>query len=137
MTTKVNEFKLAEFTYASCFDEVNEILIEIKEGNVYDDDIYDHEIYEDPWLKLNKLYSINKIFDKFFDKIWKLASDKNRKVDKKINIDKYLKMDKYTDKYTDITNGKLDLFNNIGSILAKATSEIQNKAYIVNDLKQN
>ena len=32
MTTKVNEFKLAEFTYVSCFDEVNEILIEIKEG---------------------------------------------------------------------------------------------------------
>ena len=133
MTTKVNEFKLAEFTYASCFDEVNEILIEIKEGNVYDDDIYDHEIYEDPWLKLNKLYSINKIFDKFFDKIWKLASDKNRKVDKKININKYLKIDKYTD----ITDGKLDLFINIGSILAKATSEIQNEAYIVNDLKQN
>ena len=68
MTTKVNEFKLAEFTFVSCFDEVNEIFIEIKEGNVYDD-IYDHEIYEDPGLKLNKLYSINKIFDKFFDKI--------------------------------------------------------------------
>ena len=136
MITKVNEFKLAEFTYASCFDEVNEILIEIKEGNIYDD-IYDDEIYEDLWLKLNKLYSINKLFDKFFDKIWKLASDKNRKVDKKININKYLKIDKYTDKYTDITNGKLDLFNNTGSILAKATSEIQNEAYIVNDLKQN
>ena len=27
MITKVNEFKLAEFTYASCFDEVNEILV--------------------------------------------------------------------------------------------------------------
>ena len=130
MITKVNEFKLAEFTYASCFDEVNEILV--KEGNICED-----EIYEDPWLKINELYGINKLFYKFFDKIWKLASDKNRKVDKKININKYLKIDKYTDKYTDITNGKLDLFNNIGSILAKATSEIQNEAYIVNDLKQN
>ena len=126
MITKVNEFKLAEFTYASCFDEVNEILV--KEGNICDD-----EIYEDPWLKINELYGINKLFDKFFDKIWKLASDKNRKVDKKININKYLKIDKYTD----ITDGKLDLFINIGSILAKATSEIQNEAYIVNDLKQN
>ena len=58
MITKVNEFKLAEFTYASCFDEVNEILV--KEGNIC--------------------------------------------------------------KY---------------SILAKATSKIQNEAYIVNDLKQN
>ena len=128
--TKVNEFKLAEFTYVSCFDEVNEILV--KEGNICDD-----EIYEDPWLKSNELYGINKLFNKFFDKIWKLASDKNRKVDKKININKYLKTDKYTDKCTDITNGKLDLFNNIGSRLAKATSEIQNEAYIVNDLKQN
>ena len=126
MITKVNEFKLAEFTYASCFDEVNEILV--KEGNICDD-----EIYEDPWLKINELYGINKLFYKFFDKIWKLASDKNRKVDKKININKYLKIDKYTD----ITDGKLDLFINIGSILAKATSEIQNEAYIVNDLKQN
>ena len=132
MITKVNEFKQAEFTYASCFDKINKILIEIKEGNTCDD-----EIYEDPWLKLNELYGINKLFDKFFDKIWKLASDKNRKVDKKININKYLKIDKYTDKYTDITNGKLDLFNNTGSILAKATSKIQNEAYIVNDLKQN
>ena len=130
MITKVNEFKLAEFTYASCFDEVNEILV--KEGNICDD-----EIYEDPWLKINELYGINKLFDKFFDKIWKLASDKNRKVDKKININKYLKIDKYTDKYADITNGKLDLFDNIGPILAKATSKIQNEAYIVNDLKQN
>ena len=132
MITKVNEFKQAEFTYASCFDKINKILIEIKEGNTCDD-----EIYEDPWLKLNELYGINKLFDKFFDKIQKLASDKNRKVDKKINIDKYLKIDKYTDKYADITNGKLDLFNNIGPILAKATSKIQNEAYIVNDLKQN
>ena len=130
MITKVNEFKLAEFTYASCFDEVNEILL--KEGNICED-----EIYEDPWLKINKLYGINKLFYKFFDKIWKLASDKNRKVGKEININKYLKIDKYTDKYTNITNGKLDLFNNIGSILAKATSEIQNEAYIVNDLRQN
>ena len=132
MITKVNEFKQAEFTYASCFDKINKILIEIKEGNTCDD-----EIYEDPWLKLNELYGINKLFDKFFDKIQKLASDKNRKVDKKININKYLKIDKYTDKYADITNGKLDLFNNIGPILAKATSKIQNEAYIVNDLKQN
>ena len=30
----------------------------------------------------------------------------------------------------------MDLFNNLGSILTKAAVEIQNKAYIINDLKQ-
>ena len=60
---------------------------------------------------------------------------KNKKPDKKIDIDKYLKIYKYVDEYTDITNGRIDLFNNIGSILNKATDEIQNAAYIVNDLK--
>ena len=70
------------------------------------------------------------------DKIWKLATVRNRKADKKINIDKYLEIDKYVDEYTDITDGKIDLFNNLGSILTKTAVEIQNKAYIINDLKQ-
>ena len=98
--------------------------------------ISDDEIYEDPWLKLNELYSINVLIDEFLDKIWKLVTVKNRKADKKINIDKYLEIDKYVDEYTDITDGKIDLFNNLGSILTKATIEIQNEAYIINDLKQ-
>ena len=96
----------------------------------------DDEIYEDPWLKLNELYNINALIDEFLDKIWKLATVRNRKADKKINIDKYLEIDKYVDEYTDITNGKIDLFNNLGSILTKVTVEIQNTSYIVNDLKQ-
>ena len=70
------------------------------------------------------------------DKTWKLATARYRKADKNINIDKYLEIDKYVDEYTDITDGKIDLFNNLGSILTKATIEIQNEAYIINDLKQ-
>ena len=127
MIDKVNEFKFTEFSYASYINKVNEILIVLSD---------DDEIYEDPWLKLNELYSINALIDQFLDKIWKLATVRNRKADKKINIDKYLEIDKYVDEYTDITNGKIDLFNNLGSILTKATVEIQNASYIVNDLKQ-
>ena len=55
---------------------------------------------------------------------------------KNINIDKYLEIDRYVDEYTDITDGKIDIFINLGSILSKALVEIQNKAYIINDLKQ-
>ena len=54
----------------------------------------------------------------------------------KINIDEYLEIDKYVDEHIDITDGKIDLFNNLGSILTKATVKIQNEAYIINDLKQ-
>ena len=128
MIDKVNEFRLTEFSYASSINKVNETLI------VLTDD--DDEIYEDPWLKPNELYNINALIDEFLDKIWKLATVRNRKADKKINIDKYLEIDKYVDEYTDITNGKIDLFNNLGSILTKVTVEIQNTSYIVNDLKQ-
>ena len=128
MIDKVNEFKLTEFSYASSINKVNEILLMLSD----DDD----EIYEDPWLKPNELYNINALIDEFLDKIWKLATVRNRKADKKINIDKYLEIDKYVDEYTDITDGKIDLFNNLGSILTKATVKIQNEAYIINDLKQ-
>ena len=127
MIDRVNEFKLTELSYTSYMNKVNEILIVLSD---------DDEIYEDPWLKLNELYNINALIDEFLDKIWKLATVRNRKADKKINIDKYLEIDKYVDEYTDITDGKIDLFNNLGSILTKATVEIQNEAYIINDLKQ-
>ena len=126
MIDKVNEFKLTEFSYASYINKVNEILIVLS----------DEEIYEDPWLKLNELYSINALWDEFLDRIWKLATVRNRKADKKINIDKYLEIDKYLDEHTDITDGKIDFIDNLGSILTKATVEIQNKAYIITDLKE-
>ena len=58
------------------------------------------------------------------------------KIERLTHIDKYLKIDKYVDEYIDITEGKIDLFNNLGLILSKATDEIQNAVYIVNDLKQ-
>ena len=125
MIDKVNEFKLLESSYASYLKKVNEILIALSD-----------EIYEDSWLKLNELYNINGLLDEFIDKIWKLVTDKNKKADKKINIDKYLEIDRYVDEYTDITDGKIDIFTDLGSILSKALVEIQNKAYIINDLKQ-
>ena len=127
MIDKVNEFKLTEFSYASYINKINEVSIELSD---------DDKIYEDPWVKLNELYNNNALIDEFLDKMWKLATVKNRKADKKINISKYLKIHKYVDKYTDITDGKIDLFNNLSSILTKAAVEIQNKAYIINDLKQ-
>ena len=126
MIDKVNELKLTEFSYASYINKVNEISIALS----------DDEIYEDPCLKLNELYNINALIDEFIDKIWRLATVRNRKADKKINIDKYSEIDKYVDEYTDITNGKIDLFNHLRSILTKVTVEIQNASYIVNDLKQ-
>ena len=131
MIDNVNDFKSAEFTYASCSDKINKIMIEIKEDNICDD-----EIYEDPWLKLKELYNINQLIDISFGNIWNLSIDKDRKTETKINIDKYLKIDKSVDEYIDITEGKIDLFNNLGLIISKATDEIQNAVYIVNDLKR-
>ena len=89
--------------------------------------IKDDEIYEDPWLKLNELYSINALIDEFLDKIWKLATVKNRKADKKINIDKYLEIDKYVDEYTDITDGKIDYLIILVQHLLKQQSKFRTK----------
>ena len=131
MISKANEFSLVRNMYAQNAKEIGKIFIEIEKGIMYDD-----EIYEDPWLKYNKLHNTNVLIDESFDKTWKLACDKNREINKKIDIDKYSEIDKYVDKYTDITNGKIDLLNKMGLILDKAVIEIQNKAYIVNDMKK-
>ena len=112
MIDRVNEFKLTEFSYTSYINKVNEILIVLSD---------DDEIYEDPWLKLNELYNINALIDQLLEEIWKLATVRNKKADKKINIDKYLETDKYVDEYTDIIDDKIDLLNNLGLILTKAT----------------
>ena len=119
MIDRANEFPIVRNVYAQNNKKVDEIFIEIYEGNICDDD----EIYEDPWLKQNELHNINALINESFDKTWKLASDKNREINKKIDIDKYSKIDKYVDKYTDITNGKIDLLNNMGLILDKAVIE--------------
>ena len=112
MIDRVNEFKLTELSYTSYMNKVNEILIVLSD---------DDEIYEDPWLKLNELYNINALLDQLLEEIWKLATVRNKKADKKINIDKYLETDKYVDEYTDIIDDKIDLLNNLGLILTKAT----------------
>ena len=46
-----------------------------------------------------------------------MENDKDRKMHKKIDISKYSEIDRYTDKYTDIINGKIELLNKIGVIL--------------------
>ena len=48
MIDKVNEFTFTEFSYASYINKVNEILIVLSDED---------EIHEDPWLKLNELYT--------------------------------------------------------------------------------
>ena len=116
MIDKVNEFRLTEFSFTSYINKINEISIVLSD---------DDEIYEDPWLKRNELYNINALIDEFLDKIWKLATVRNRKADKKINIDKYLKIDKYVDEYTDIIDGKIDLFNNLVQYLLKQHSKFR------------
>ena len=70
---KVNEFKLTEFSYPLYINKKNEILIVLSD---------DDKIYEDPWLKLNELYKINALIDELLDKIWKLATVRNRKAGK-------------------------------------------------------
>ena len=72
---KVNEFKVTEFSYASYISKVNDILIVLSD---------DDEVYEEPWLKLNELYNINALIDEFLDKIWKLATVRNRKPIKRL-----------------------------------------------------
>ena len=71
----VNEFKVTEFSYASYISKVNDILIVLSD---------DDEVYEEPWLKLNELYNINALIDEFLDKIWKLATVRNRKPIKRL-----------------------------------------------------
>ena len=47
MIDRANEFPIVRNVYAQNNKKVDEIFIEIYEGNICDDD----EIYEDPWLK--------------------------------------------------------------------------------------
>ena len=65
-----------------------------------------------------------------------MENDKDRKMHKKIDINKYSEIDRYTDKYTDIINGKIELLNKIGVILDNPMTEIQSKADMINDMKQ-
>ena len=53
-----------------------------------------------------------------------MENDKDRKMHKKIDISKYSEIDRYTDKYTDIINGKIELLNKIGVILDNPMIEI-------------
>ena len=111
--------------------KMGELMIELREGNICDDGIYN-----DPWLKLNELQKMNILIDEAIDDSWRMIHDKDRKMHKKIDINKYSEIDRYTDKYTDIINGKIELLNKIGVILDNPMIEIQSKADMINGMKQ-
>ena len=113
--------------YAKNTRKIGKLMIELQEGNIYDDV---------PWLQLNELQKINILIDEAFDNAWKMIHDKDRKMHKKIDINKNLETDRYVDKYTDIINGKIELLNNVGVILDSAMTEIQSKVDMINDVKQ-
>ena len=73
--------------------KMGELMIELREGNICDDGIYN-----DPWLKLNELQKMNILIDEAIDDSWRMIHDKDRKMHKKIDINKYSEIDRYTDK---------------------------------------
>ena len=129
--SQVNKFSLVRNMSARDTREIGKLMIELQEGNICDDRIYDN-----PWLKLNELQKMNILIDEAFDNAWRVIQNKDKKMHKKIDINKYLEIDRYVDKYTDIINGKIELLNNIGVILDSAMIEIQSKVDMINDVKQ-
>ena len=73
--------------------KMGELMIELREGNICDDGIYN-----DLWLKLNELQKMNILIDEAIDDSWRMIHDKDRKMHKKIDINKYSEIDRYTDK---------------------------------------
>ena len=73
--------------------KMGELMIELREGNICDDGVYN-----DPWLKLNELQKMNILIDEAIDDSWRMIHDKDRKMHKKIDISKYSEIDRYTDK---------------------------------------
>ena len=129
--SQVNKFLLVKNMSTRNTREIGKLMIELGEGNICDDGIYD-----DLWLKMNELQKMNILIDEAFDNAWRMIHDKDRKMHKKIDNNKYLKIDRYVDKYTDIINGKIELLNNIGVILDSAMIEIQSKVDMINNVKQ-
>ena len=71
--SKVNKFSLVRNMSARNTREIGKLMIELREGNICDDRIYD-----DPWLKLNELQKMNILIDEAFDNARRMIHDKDR-----------------------------------------------------------
>ena len=76
--SQVNKFSLVRNMFARNTREIGKLMIELQEGN-----ICDNRIYDDPWLKLNVLQKMNVLIDEAFDNAWRMIHDKDRKMHKK------------------------------------------------------
>ena len=65
--SQVNKFSLVRNMYAKNTRKIGKVMIELREGNICDDGIYD-----DPWLKLNELQKMNTLIDEAFDNTWRM-----------------------------------------------------------------
>ena len=65
--SQVNKFSLVRNMYAKNTRKIGKVMIELWEGNICDDGIYD-----DPWLKLNELQKMNTLIDEAFDNTWRM-----------------------------------------------------------------
>ena len=71
--SEVNKFSLVRNMFARNTREIGKLMIELQEGNICDDRIYD-----DPWLKLNELQKMNILIDEAFDNARRMIHDKDR-----------------------------------------------------------
>ena len=71
--SQVNKFSLVRNMFARNTREIGKLMIELQEGNICDDRIYD-----DPWLKLNELQKMNILIDEAFDNARRMIHDKDR-----------------------------------------------------------
>ena len=73
-----------------------------------------NELHDDPHLWLLDLNRTNSLLDKSLHYAWELSHGGNREKHE-ITIDK--DKDMYVNRYTEIINDKLDLFNEIGELI--------------------
>ena len=90
-----------------------------------------NELHDDPHLRLLELNRINALLDKSLDYAWELSHGGNREKHE-ITIDK--DKDMYVNRYTEIINDKLDLFNEIGELI---DSYIANAYNIVDGINKS
>ena len=60
--SQVNKFSSVRNMSARNTRNISKLMIELREGNICDDQICD-----DPWLKVNELQKINTLIDEAFD----------------------------------------------------------------------
>lgn len=123
--TQVNMFSTVRNMYAENIGKISCLM----------EDRGEHEIYDDPWLRLNELQNINVLMDESFDSIWRLIYSRDREYEK-IKNGECSDIDKFVVEYTDIINDKIEFLNKIGEMLDNLMIEIQSKTDMVKDVKQ-